>query len=373
MKLDVDLSSLWASVRKMGAHDVDFNIASEVVSDFEVDEELSSTVGLDITLDDLDIDSGVLSVRGKQVLLFIPDHSGRVEEVLAGRDLGNRFHVADCKTLESMRRQKRFSRYKATYNVSGKFVIYGESFTTRKKMEGEATLSVCKNCLTYLNYQGYKVGVGSNKSKIFGEFDIAEFLSAFSTLFTSMPERLDSIDGGGYTDDWAGVSAKYRSSVEFVCESCRVDLSSHKRLLHSHHISGNKRDNRADNLRALCADCHRKQPKHDYMRISHADMQLLGQLRKGQSLHHTGSWKEIHEMADQALEGLLLSYEARNVALPEVGYELQGKDFSVVAELELAWPDRKRGVAIDAASKQAAELLGWKVLSVGEAVREMNK
>jgi hypothetical protein len=78
-------------------------------------------------------------------------------------------------------------------------------------------------------------------------------------------------------------------------------------------------------------------------------------------------------MADQALEGLLRSYEKKGNAIPEVGYELVDAQLAVVAQLELAWPTRKRGIAIAQEDLQAAQALGWTVLSVGDAIRAMNR
>ncbi|MGB2521625.1 hypothetical protein AYI83_19125 [Shewanella algae] len=373
MKLTTDFSALWAAVRQMGKFEANFNLQEDISPDFELDKELSSTAGLDITLEDVDLDYGVLSYKGRQVLLFIPDQGTSIVEVLAGEAEGRKFHVADCKTLNSMRQKNRFGRYKATYNISGIFKVYGISYAEGTHVEGEAELKVCKNCLSYLNYKGYQQGIGLPKSKIYNEFDISEFLSEYSTLFSSMPERSSFVEQGGYSDDWAEVSAKYRASVHFCCEQCAVDLSSHKNMLHTHHISGNKRENHPSNLKALCIDCHRKQPHHAYMRVTHANMVLLNQLRSQQGLLQTSNWQEVREMADKALDGLLQFYEKKGVSLPEVGFELIGPDKSVVAELEIAWPSKKKAIAISADDISAAQNLGWHVLTVGEALSNMNR
>jgi hypothetical protein len=323
MKLQSDFSELWDNVNRMGKHEVIFKLPEDPAPDFELDDELSSTLGLEIDPDkDLVLVHGVLSVRGYQVLLFIPDQGINIDNVLSGKKEGRKFHVADCQTLNTMRQQHRFGRYKATYNVSGKFQLYGVSSKTGSSLEGEAELKVCKNCLSYLNYKGYRSGHGLPKSTIYNEFDIAEFLSEYSTLFRSMPERSAFIDQGGYSDDWQKVSACYRASVSYRCESCRVDLKEHPNLLHTHHISGNKRENRPSNLKALCIDCHRKQPKHHNMQVTHTNMVLINQLRNRQGLLNTSSWQKVREMADQAFDGLLRYYEKQGLTIPEVGYKL---------------------------------------------------
>lgn len=369
MKLNVSFAELWASARRMGEHDVTFEFSTGSEEEFTTDNILSSTAGLDITIEQLEFEHGVLSFKGRQVLLFIPDQGASIEQVLSGQQEGRKFHVADCVTLEEMRRKQRFSRYKATYNLSGKFEVYGDTYYSGS-IKGEAELKVCKNCLSYLNYKGYRSG--AIKSKVFSEFDIGEFLSEYSTLFRAMPERAAFMEEGGYSSDWNDVSARYRQSVRFCCESCLVDLGDYRRLLHTHHVNGNKRDNRDDNLKALCIDCHRKQPMHDYMRVKHEDMVLLNQLRKQQGLLNTGNWAEVRSMADKSLDGLLRYYERNGFSLPEVGYELVAANQAVVAELELAWPSSRKGIAIAKQDLDAARNLGWRVLSVGEALREMN-
>jgi len=374
MKIKSDFSKLWANVNRMGKHEVIIDPGEKKLPpDFELDQKLSGTSGLDVTLEVLEWDHGVPGVRGRQVMLFIPDQGTDIDNVLSGEEEGRKFHVADCKTLNTMRQQHRFGRYKATYNVSGRFQVYGVSSKTGSSQKGEAELKVCKNCLSYLNYKGYRSGHGLPKSTIYNEFDIAEFLSEYSTLFSSMPERPALIDQGGYSDDWQEISAHYRASVGYRCESCRVDLNEHRNLLHTHHISGNKRENRCSNLKALCIDCHRKQPKHNYMRVTHTNMVLINRLRKQQDLLDTSSWQKVREMADQAFDGLLRYYEKQGLTIPEVGYGLTAPDQSVVAELELAWPSKKQGIAISPNDLREAEKLGWHVLTVGQALNQMNR
>lgn len=62
--------------------------------------------------------------------------------------------------------------------------------------------------------------------------------------------------------------------------------------------------------------------------------------------------------------------EHSNRHVPEIGYEIQGNDSAVVAELELAWPSESLGVAISDADRLAAIKQGWEVWSVGEALEQ---
>src|SRR5690606_37102207 len=100
MELKVDLVALWQQVRRVSDERVPFDWTASVVLD-PIDIQLSQ--GKEVQLDDLDVVNGLLSVEGRQVLLFIPDQHAAVDVVQAAPEKGKRFHVADCKTLQDMR------------------------------------------------------------------------------------------------------------------------------------------------------------------------------------------------------------------------------------------------------------------------------
>ncbi len=141
MKLHVNLEQLWGRVSQMGAKRLTIDIGDVWQdSEFEFDDQLSST-GIEVSLDDLKSQEGLLSVRGRQVLLFIPDHGSKVSSVIDGYAEGNKFHIADCSTLDKMKRGNRFERYKVTNNMSGNFSIWGTT-VYKEHIEGEAKLLV---------------------------------------------------------------------------------------------------------------------------------------------------------------------------------------------------------------------------------------
>jgi hypothetical protein len=365
MAIRVDFSDLRQSVKAMGAELVDFELRFDPGKLEQIDIDLMG--GIEVDINDVDLENGILSYQGRQVLLYIQDHGGNVQKALDDGSTGRRYHVADCSTLQEMRAKNRFERYVATNDLSGSFFISGQDWGTHQMVEGTTELKVCKNCLTKLNYQGYSTG--RKKGQIFQGFTIGEFFSTFSSFFKYMPKRrAGSAVSDDYTADWADISGRYKAVRKFCCEQCHVDLPEHKNLLHTHHINGVKKDNSNSNLRALCSDCHRKQPMHEQLFVSHEDTRLINHLRRAQAKMPNGDWDEVIELADRGLEGLLKQCQHSYLELPEVGYELQANDEAIIAELELAWPESKVGVAIGEEDKAVAEKAGWEIWSMIDAI-----
>ncbi|MGB5062859.1 MAG: HNH endonuclease [Candidatus Competibacter sp.] len=258
MRLTVDFSELLAAVAQMGAD----RIEPQSLRPFEsepldpIDLALAET-GIDVDLNEIDTTTGLLVYRGRQVLLYIKEQGSqaKVREVLKDGSCGNKYHVAFCEVLSKMNPKDRLKRYVATNDISGEFLISGFKYGMEQPLQGKARLQVCRNCLKYLNYRNYQ-----KNPAIFRDFSLTEFF-------------------GGYTPDWPQISAQYRADKEFRCEQCGVNLSTHRHLLHTHHRNRVKTDNRPDNFQALCLDCHRHQPAHDFMPVRHEEIQLIIRLR----------------------------------------------------------------------------------------------
>ena len=361
MKLNVDLSALWKKVIQMGAEKITMDIG-EIwhESDFEFDDQLSSS-GVVIELSDLESEEGLLSVRGRQVLLYIPDQGSKIESVLIDSNGGRKFHVADCKTLQQMKVRNRFERYKVTNNMSGDFEVYG-SIKDGKLLEGLARLNVCQNCIKLLNYKGVNNLFYPARLQVVNSFDLIEFFTTYSSLFKRLPKQNSRNMQKGYSQDWSKISEKVRASVDYQCQNCGVSLISNKNLLHVHHKNGEKSDNSDNNLIALCSDCHRKEPFHGHMFVSHKDTQKINHLRNEQGVYSSGDWGAVKKKADPALRGVIEYSQDKGFSVPEVAYALSGVNESVV--LELAWPKRKFGIVLN--DPPSSE--GWHILSLSEAL-----
>ncbi|QUM81403.1 HNH endonuclease [Moritella sp. 5] len=367
MKLSVNFSGLENAVKTMGASKrTDFKLDLELTGIDPIDVGLE--LGISVELKDVIISSGLLSYKGRQVLVYIEDHGAGVGGVISGSSSGNKYHISDCSTLQGMRRQGRYDRYVVTNNITGEFKVSGYNYHNSASVEGLAKLSVCKNCLTKLNYRNYTNF--TEKNKVFSEFSMESFFSTYSSYFPHMPTTKSGERDNAYTDDWTTVSAKYKYSKEYNCESCDVHLRNHKHLLHTHHINGVKSENRLTNLKALCIDCHSKQAKHGHMNVSHGDRKLITRLRHEQNKDNAVSWDDIFQLADPAMHGFLYACKQNHGPLPEVGYMLVNEGIPV-AELEIAWPKANIGFVIAEEDKFQATECGWDIRSSQEGLDDI--
>ncbi len=284
MRLNVGFGTLEEAVRRMGAASVRVDLNIDVRRGIDPVDPIDIDLREGIELGDLsdiksDPELGLLTYRGRQIVLHIQDHQWRIRQVLEDGATGNKVHVADCQTLQAMQLRGRYERYVATTDVSGDFHVTGQDAYGRH-VEGKTRLKVCKNCLQMLNYRNY----AKNKERVFHAFNWNEFFDTYRPHFARMPTRRAGVFDGAYAADWELVSGRYKEAHGFTCESCRVDLREHPRLLHVHHLDGVKTNNDWSNLRALCAVCHRDQPGHEHMHVSFQDADLIADLRWRQKL-----------------------------------------------------------------------------------------
>ena len=368
MVLDVSFEKLYAAARHMGASTTDTNFKLDLDMDAVDPIDIKLKEGLEISLQDVSFENGLLSHQGRQILLYIQDQGKRIMAVLEDGAVGKKYHVSDCDTLAEMRNKGRFERYRVTNDISADFFVSGEDEDTGNEIEGDAQLKVCKNCLRKLNYRGYEIASYDATKRIFSAFKLEEFFSTYSSSFPHIPTRFAGPTAtDNYTNDWTSISSDYRNSQYFVCEGCNLALSEQPRLLHTHHKNGVKTDNHPSNLMALCIDCHSKQPCHGHMFVSRNDRQMIARLRRKQGGLDPSTWGRVIQLADPGVEGLALKCKQSNLSIPKVWHEIRGSDHDV-AMLELAWIGCKVGITIDSASTNRAKLERWKIWKAMDAL-----
>jgi len=374
MKLSVDLSALHRAVAPLGRINTDFAITSRSDNLESVATGLAKgkILGQDIQLEEIDGTNGILNYDGHQVMLYIPDQGANIESVLQNgkRKGAKRVHVAECKTIIGMRNKGRFNnRYDVISRVDGWFPVFGQSLNSNNSVEGNADLAVCQNCLSELNFQGFgDLKNYSEKSKITDHFSFIDFFETYSSYFKTLPISTTDYQGGGYTSDWASISSKLRSELNYTCEQCGIDLNSESKLLHVHHINGNKSDNSRNNLRALCADCHKKQPHHGHLYVSNKDTLKINQLRREQHKFDVFNYDNLRCCADSALDGLIMKCQSTQLPGGELGVSIN-VDGNYVS-IDLCWPRRKVAVLINSSNEKALKSQGWDVFTAFNALSQ---
>lgn len=363
MKLHVNYESLWKAARRItdARERLELNLTSGWQApkyDVVVDE---LRVGKDVSLEEIDVTSKLLNFKGRHVLLYIADHGSQFEGVMRGTKEAHRFHVANCETLTLMRKQGRYQRYVATTDLSGLFKIVGVAENNHKiGREGYITLRVCQNCLKTLNYKNARNG---GVFKIAKTFNVREFFETYASLFKVPPNQREiTMQMALYTRDWAEVSRSVRAKADWCCQACKVNLKNHPELLHTHHVNGVKNDNRTENLVALCIGCHRQQPNHAHLDLSHKNMMLLNRLRREQGLLGHLSWDDVMRFADPSLQGALALCRRDGWSVPQVEYLYDSRHF------DIAWPHSK--IAIDLTAQVKTEKAGWTIYSLGDFLDE---
>lgn len=235
------------------------------------DLEEMATSGKDINSDEIRVlEDGTLAYKDSRVLLYIRDkklyNNGDASDSLP------RFHVADCETLRTMRKNRRFDRYVVSIRTDGKFDL---NILRNNKAKHELhELQVCMNCLDHLSYKGCNKNNYSEKRSLRDNFTIDEYFSIYPRSLFSAKPKYTSADAplNKYPKNWDEISSAFRKNVGYKCQNveCGVDLSSvqHRRYLHVHHKNGATNDCDYSNLEALCIYCHAEEFMHAHVKAA---------------------------------------------------------------------------------------------------------
>ena len=291
MKLDVDLSLLEKSLGAIGGKKASIGNLRQITT-LSNPLELQLLEGGEVVierpedLEKLTHPAGLIAIGNTQVSLHIL-HPNEDTESLSLTPAGKtRYHVAECRTLHSMRDGGRFDRYVAGKRLDGLFTVTPYDRMTQIRGEKmEAQLAPCYNCLMSLDYKDFKSATHAERRKIIEGFRLEEFFEENKSIFRCLPlYTSETMPAGDNLADWSSISRKFRERKKWTCECCNVELSKNKGLLHSHHKDGNKGNNKYSNLRALCVTCHKAQPHHGQMHVKHKEKFILMEQRAKQNL-----------------------------------------------------------------------------------------
>lgn len=235
---------------------------------FNTDWETIEISGITITpLDkNFSIKNNELFYKNTKVLLYIRDQAmyGQPEDALKNYKSAYKFHLSWCQTLQTMFNSGKYEKYVVSTRQDDVLLVRAIG-SNNKVYESEQKLHVCRYCLSTLNYKGYRYATKAQKDKIYNEFSLKEFFNVQNSdySFHDMPKHDEySAKTNIYPDNWEHVSELHRKLCHYQCERCGKDCSHDHKLLHVHHINGNKQDLRQTNLIALCRECHIQEHPH---------------------------------------------------------------------------------------------------------------
>lgn len=375
MKLTIDFSALCKAVNKVGHSDVvydsTYSVVDRTTSFFESIELFSYLPegliwGEDVAIGSITSESGVLEYMGQQVMLYLEDQGQYIHDVLEKGALGGVVHVAECKTLESMKMKGETAAYCVISRMDGKFPVCGIELTSKRVVEGNASLLVCPNCLETLNYKGYLQLRFGQKNTLIKDFNFGEFYKTYSSYFKSFPHREIEDNNNIYSDDWELITSKVRKELNYTCQDCGVYLKKNRHLLQIIHINGIKLDNNSNNLKALCVDCCKKQLNYSDLHSKHSAILHINRLRREQNIFDPMNYQMLEKFADSAVEGLIAKCRKHNLPIAELGISIQ--HHNQIIDIDLAWERKKIAVLLDKTKVDIFEAQGWSVFSAQQAL-----
>jgi 5-methylcytosine-specific restriction endonuclease McrA len=207
---------------------------------------------------------GAITINGVKCVVYIKnDTSGK-----------QKWHFHKCSALKT--HQTFEKRYVTKSDNNGLFLLEN----------GKAiAIEPCSKCLSqsgkereWYSLQGT---LEQRNSMFIPMVSNQEFFETLDSCYSHARDLLGH-EYQGYVREWKGISFAYRKSKNWTCEDCNLNLKNHKHLLHTHHVNMDKKNNDYSNFRALCVDCHSKQPFHyERMSIKFAkEIEFIGVLKK---------------------------------------------------------------------------------------------
>ncbi len=242
--------------------------------DIQLEKKIKTSF-VSINLDEVEVDdSGLLEYKGRKIVAYIRDQKRGIDHYK--KTSSYKYHLCDCSTMKSMRRAGRERRYLATKRSDELFEVYDISGYGSQKMM--VKLDLCYNCKMEL----------SAKSLHFSPFSLKDFFKKYDSYVPKTIRRVETVTKTQtYQPNQDDLSREYRKAAAYLCQLCNVDCSIDHSLLNLHHVDGDPSNNKHNNLRVLCVDCHSKQPLHSQVsqtRRAKSHIQKIKKLRKQQGI-----------------------------------------------------------------------------------------
>ncbi len=156
--MSADFSSMFKDIRKsMGIKETLFiREGGDYTSSIGIDLSYLDAFEAEIKLSQLDPEQSdrILRIAKANVYMYVNDNR-----------LNGRYHIAWCSTLRGAYKEKK----------AGQFVI-------SRRLDKIDDRDICKNCLSALNFEGYRNAPHLERNRIWNEFDLSKFM-------TTEPER----------------------------------------------------------------------------------------------------------------------------------------------------------------------------------------
>jgi hypothetical protein len=154
-----------------------------------------------------------------------------------------RFHITDCRTIREFMAS---GSLQAQYRRANTETVPVCDMDNDYEDVMVSDLPLCMNCLS--------------ETDAYRNMTTSDFVEILKAAEEASPAHDTEVDFYGYTKDWEQISAAYRELHHYTCEECGIQITNpfDYYYMHTHHLNGNKADNRSDNLKCLCISCHSK-------------------------------------------------------------------------------------------------------------------
>lgn len=232
------------------------------------------------------------TLNGVPVVIYIKSTEKNISSIRANPhdDYVPRVHFAPkCETIKKMKEMGAYEKYVYTRRRTGYFIIDAWARDLTKlslkreyKTFDNEKLHVCRHCLSYIDYEGYKEATPAQKTIIVENFDYDYFFVNYAGGFSESERPSDSdiiAPLGSYNDAHRPMAIIVKNEAGWKCEECKVDLNAYRHLLHAHHINHKKSDIFSGNYKALCVLCHRDKHRNNRL-MNHAANEHGAQIKK---------------------------------------------------------------------------------------------